>query len=188
MRKFDRGLILSKKYDNESLKRKVPAIYKGHDCEVLLEVKDNIIHFDENVFHEIQLPIILKYLYTEESGLEWTFYNLKISHINKNAKGNRIGFHLKEMIYSSFFASLGEIVILSCELEENHGMSLLLFVPEDLDFTEKQKSELKSLYPAVEETEYVEICYCNDDYNQNRFGTKQEVLSLIDMINSKKAK
>lgn len=188
MNKFDRGLILSKKYAGEKIFRKVDTNFRGHPCKVQLEVSDNVISFDDEVQHEIQMPVLLKYLYTEESALEWILYNLKISKLDKNTKGNRIGFHLKEMIYSSFFASLGEIVILSCVLEENHGMSLLLFVPETLDFTEKQKSQLQALYPALEETEYVEICYCNDDYFKNRFGTKEEVLSLINMINSKKAK
>lgn len=191
MKKFDRGIILSKKYDGEDYKTTVETYDKGRPCEVTLEINDNVIQLDENICHEIQMPVILNYLYTQECTLEWLYYNMNISAMwkdKRNAKDNRVGFHLKEMIYASFFASLGEIVILSCELEENYGMSLLLFVPDTLEFTNKQKNQLKKLYTAFEETEYVEICYCGLDYTKNKFGRREEVLSLVESFSNKTIK
>lgn len=181
MREFDRGIILSKKYNHARFHKTRDLYLGGGKKTVTLSLDDNIINLDPTVSHEFQMPVILQVFYPEKMAMDWIFY---LMNVKKFFKENHIGFHLQEMIYASFLASLGEITILNCELEENYGNSTLYFLPKDLTLlTEKQKRQLHQLLPAIIEREYVEVCYCNSSYSENEYCSREQLIELIGRLN-----
>lgn len=184
MKEFDRGIIISKKYENTDFYI-IREVGIGEEKKyVTLNLQDNIINLDPTISHEFQLSLILQTFYPEKMALDWLFY---LIDVKKREKENRIGFHLHEMIYASFFASLGEVVVLNCELEENYGSSSLYFFPKDLSLlTGKQKEQLRLLLPAVIGTEFVEGCFCNSSYEENQYFGKEQLIELVSNLNQKK--
>ena len=182
MKEFDRGIILSKKYNNVEFNKIVYVLdSNGEKSPVTLNLKDNVINLDPTVNHKIQMSLILQNFYPDKMAMDWIFYLMDIKHRDEV---NHIGFHLTEIIYASFLASYGEIVILNCELEENYGNSSLYFLPKDLSvLTEKQKRQLQQLLPMILTREFVEVCSCDSCYENNEYAGRERLLHLIGQFN-----
>lgn len=152
MHEFQRGKIISKN-DNLNLRIDDFYSYNGQIKKMEIEAKDGVINFDNKTPHSILLDTTISYLYNNKEKREkFGVYEEKIL-LN--------GFHTPEINSASYIASLGEVVSLYFEIPEEEKIgtryegtdltrSLMLYLPENKEFSDNQKSYLQDLDIDVE--------------------------------------
>ena len=152
MRKFQKGSIISKN-GNLNLKIDDFYVYRDQVRKMNIEIKDGIIIFDNETPHPILLDTIICYLYDDKEKRK------KFGVLDQKILIN--GFHTPEINSACYIASLGEIVSLYLEIPEEEKMgtkyegtgltrSLMLYLPENMDFSDNQKAYLQDLDVDVE--------------------------------------
>lgn len=180
---LNKGIIFSKKFQNINQEYEIQKEINGYKALVNIKVEQGIIKFDSIMFHPYQLQIILETFYAEEL-FQWNFYSydyIQDLKLKKESNKNECGFHAPEMIRSSYFGKIGEVLAL-CGLT-NCGNSLLIFVPADLSILDQQQiTHLQKLLDMRSIFDQTEVALCAERYEDNRYITIEELQNEIALL------
>ncbi|MCI8445588.1 MAG: hypothetical protein HFG15_04025 [Bacilli bacterium] len=180
---LNKGIIFSKKFQKINQEYELFKKIDGYEALVNIKVEQGIIKFDSIMFHPYQLQIILETFYPEEL-FQWNFYSynyIQDLKLKKESSKNECGFHVPEMIRSSYFGKIGEVLAL-CGLTDG-GNSLLIFVPTDLSMLDQQQlSHLQELLDMRSIFDRTEVALCSECYEDNRYITVEELQNEIALL------
>ena len=174
---FPRGFVLGRNYGNliRTFKLNTRDEY-GNQCQAILKLTHGLLKLANNLKHSENLNFIIKKFYYKK-GLEYALFdmNYQMHFRNKDKK-----FYRDDLKYASFLGSIGEVVGLYVDTKAVN--SLLLFLPENLEFSKSQINNLELLKEMISEIDMVETMICNKDYKNNTWLPKEQTLLLLDGI------
>lgn len=153
MFKFKRGTIITKD-ENLNFYHEEYYQYNGQLNKLEIYAENGVVYFDTTTPHPILLDCYINLLY-KNKGKEKEEFGVIKDKIMIN------GFHTPEINSASFLASQGNVVVLYLEIPEEEKIgskyegtgltrSMMIYMPEDKDFTSLQESYITNLDTNVE--------------------------------------